>query len=97
MHWEKLLGDLPGVYEPLIREFYANAILRNDYIDCWVRGNEFTLEVGDIDGVLGHGDLDHEDFTPFKDRMLSIETIQSRIRCFLGKGNASTQPLSFQI
>ena len=77
--WEKLLGDLSRVCEPLIREFYANAILRNDYIDCWVRGNEFTLEVGDIDGVLGHGDLDHEDFTSFKDRMLSIETVQSRI------------------
>ena len=77
--WERLLGDLLGVCEPLIREFSANAILRNDYIDCWVRGNEFTLEVGDIDGVLGHGDLDHEDFTPFKDRMLSIETIQPRI------------------
>ena len=34
---------------------------------------------GDIDSVLGHGDLDHEDFTPFKDWMLSIETVQSRI------------------
>ena len=77
--WEKLLGDLPGVCEPLIREFYANTILRNDYINCWVRGNEFILEVGDIDGILGHGDLYHEDFTPFKDRMLSIETNQSRI------------------
>ena len=77
--WENLLGDLLRVCELLIREFYANAILRNDYINCWVRGNEFTLEVGGIDGVLGHGDLDHEDFTPFKDRMLSIETVQSCI------------------
>ena len=32
--WEKLLGDLPGVCKPLIREFYANAILREDYLDC---------------------------------------------------------------
>ena len=77
--WEKLLGDLTEVCEPLIREFYANAIIKNDYNDCWVKGNEFTVEVGDIDGVLGHGDLDHEDFNPFKDRMLSIETNQSRI------------------
>ena len=76
---KKLIGDLPGVCEPLIKEFYANAIPRNDYIDCWVRGNEFILEVGDIDGILGHGDLYHEDFTPFKDRMLSIKTVQSRI------------------
>ena len=77
--WEKLLGDLLEVCEPLIREFYANAIFRNNYIDCWVKGNEFTLEVENIDDILGQGDLDHEDFTPFKNRMLSIKTVQSRI------------------
>ena len=77
--WEELLGNLPEVCETLIREFYANAILRNDYLNCWVRGHEFTLDVGDIDGVLGHGDLDHDDFTPFKDRMIFIETVQSCI------------------
>ena len=32
--WEKLLSDLPEVCEPLIREFYANVILREDYLDC---------------------------------------------------------------
>ena len=76
--WEKLLGDLPEVCEPLIREFYANAILREDYLDCWVRGREFNVEVGDIDDVLRHGEIDH-DFTPFKDGMLSIEIVISHI------------------
>ena len=66
------------VCEPLIREFYANVILQNDYKDCWVRGHEFNIEVEDIDDVLGHVDIDH-DFTPFKDRMLSIEMVQSYI------------------
>ena len=54
---EKLLGDLPRVCEPLIREFYANAILREDEIDCWLRGHEFTIDVEDIDEVLGFDDL----------------------------------------
>ena len=54
--WDKLLGDLPGVCEPLIREFYANAILWEDEIDCWIRGHEFTIDV-DIDEVLGFEDL----------------------------------------
>ena len=76
--WEKLLSDLPGVCEPLFRKFYANVILRDDYLDCWVRGHEFTIEVEDIDGVLGHENIDH-DFTHFKDRMFSIETVQSHI------------------
>ena len=72
--WDKLLGDLPKVCEPLIREFYANVILREDEIDCWIRGHEFTIDLEDIDDVLGFEDLEH-DFTHYKDRMLSIETI----------------------
>ena len=32
--WEKLLSDLLGVCEPLIREFYANVVLREDEIKC---------------------------------------------------------------
>ena len=32
--WDNLLADLPGVCDPLIREFYANAVLREDEINC---------------------------------------------------------------
>ena len=62
----------------MIREFYANAILREYEIDCWIRGYEFTIDVEDIDDVLGFEDLEH-DFTHYKDRMLSIEMVQSYI------------------
>ena len=34
--WDKLLSDLPEVCEPLIREFYANARLREHEINCWI-------------------------------------------------------------
>ena len=64
--------------EPLIREFYANAILREDEIDCWIRGHEFTTDMEDIDDAFGFEDIEH-DFTHYKDRMLSIETVQSHI------------------
>ena len=76
--WDKLLRDLLRVCEPLIREFYANAILREDEINCWIQGYEFNIDLGDIDEVLDFEDLDH-DFTHYKDRMLSIETLQSHI------------------
>ena len=76
--WDKFLCELPGVCEPLIREFYANAILREDEINCWIRGHEFNIDLEDIDDVLGFEDLKH-DFTHYKGRMLSIETVQSRI------------------
>ena len=42
--WEKLLSGLPRVCELLIREFYSNVKIREDELDCWVRGHEFTLD-----------------------------------------------------
>ena len=73
------MSDLPGVCEPLIREFYANARLREHEISCWIRGHEFTIDVGDIDEVLGLEGLDDHDFTNYKDRALSILIVQSHI------------------
>ena len=77
--WNKLLSDLLGVYDPLIREFYANAVLREHEINCWIRGKEFTIDVDDIDDVLGFEGMDDHDFTHYKDRMLSLETVQTYI------------------
>ena len=73
------MSDLPAVCEPLIREFYANAVIREDELSYWVRRKEFTIDAHDIDEVLGLKGLEDHDFTNYKDRMLSIETIQTRI------------------
>ena len=80
--WDKLLSDLLGVCDPLIREFYANAMLKEDEINCWIRGKKFTIDASDIDEVLGLEGLDDHDFTNYKDRMLSIETVESHIGGF---------------
>ena len=77
--WDKLLSDLPAICEPLIREFYANAVIREDELSCWVRRKEFTIDAHDIDEVLGFEGLDDHDFTNYKDRMLSIEIVQTCI------------------
>ena len=77
--WDKLLSDLPAVCKPLIREFYANAVIREDELSCWVRRKEFTINAYDIDEVLGLEGLEDSDFTNYKDRMLSIKTIQTHI------------------
>ena len=76
--WEKLLSGLPGVCEPLIREFYSNVKIKEDELDCWVRGHEFTLDAHDIDEVLSLEGLEEHEFTNYKDRM-SLETVQNRI------------------
>ena len=77
--WDKLLSGLPAGFKPLIREFYANATIREDKLNYWIRGHEFTLDAYDIDEVLGLEGLEDHDFTNYKDRMLSIETVQNHI------------------
>ena len=74
-----MLSGLPGVSEPLIREFYSNVKIREDELDCWVRGHEFTLDAHDIDEVLGLKGLEAYEFINYKDRILSLETVQNRI------------------
>ena len=41
--WTKLLNPSGNVYAELIREFFANATVEGDYINCWVRKNEFII------------------------------------------------------
>ena len=74
--WDKLLCDLPVVCEPLIKEFYFNAVIREDDLSCRVRGKEFTLDAHDIDDVLGLEGLEDQEFVNYKDRIVSIETVQ---------------------
>ena len=43
------MGD---VFEVIIREFFANAFVKGDRINCWVRGREFTISRKPIQEVL---------------------------------------------
>jgi len=46
-------SEFPGICEPLIRKFYSNASLKEEHIECWVRGHAFTLDIEDIYAILG--------------------------------------------
>ena len=41
--WKFLLSNLEDAYENLVKEFYANAIVKGDEIKCWVRGKRFSV------------------------------------------------------
>lgn len=77
--WEKWLSAVPPVCDPLIREFYANAMIREDELSCWVRRKQFTLDAYDIDKVLGLEGLEDYELTNYKDRMLSLDIVRKRI------------------
>jgi len=50
--WTKLLNPIGDVFEDIIREFFANAIVEGDHINCWLRGREFLITRELIQDVL---------------------------------------------
>ena len=42
-NWNFLLSNLDEVYENLVREFYANAIIEGKELKCWVKGKIFSV------------------------------------------------------
>ena len=41
--WTKLLNPIKVVYLEIIKEFFSNAIVDRDRIECWVRHKEFVI------------------------------------------------------
>ena len=41
--WTKLLNPVKVVYSEIIREFFSNAAVDGDRIECWVRHKEFVI------------------------------------------------------
>ena len=41
--WNFLLSNLEDAYKNLVKEFYANAIVKGEEIKCWVRGKRFSV------------------------------------------------------
>ena len=41
--WNFLLSDLDDAYENLVKEFYANAIVKGEELKCQVRGKIFSV------------------------------------------------------
>ena len=57
----KLLNPMGDVFEDIIREFFANAIVEGDHINCWLRGRKFSISresnsrgFGDSTDDFGH-------------------------------------------
>ena len=41
--WNFLLSNLDDAYKNLVKEFYANAIVKGEELKCWVRGKSFSV------------------------------------------------------
>ena len=50
--WVPLLIGSVDVHHILVREFFLNAIVEEDHLNCWVRGKEFTIFAMSIENFL---------------------------------------------
>ena len=50
--WKKLLNTSGNVFAELIREFFANATVEGDHINCWVWQKEFIITRDSIQDFL---------------------------------------------
>ena len=50
--WIKLLNPSRNVFSEIIREFFANALVERERINCWVRQQEFFITRDSIQEVL---------------------------------------------
>ena len=41
--WAPLLIGSVDVHHVLVREFFTNAVVKGDRLNCWVKGKEFTM------------------------------------------------------
>ena len=50
--WTKLLHLISNVHADVIREFYTNAAMEGERINCWLRGREFYVTRESIQEIL---------------------------------------------
>ena len=70
--WGPFLTGFGIVYDPLIREFFSNAIMEGDQLNCWIRGTKFSVSPTSIQNLLQTCPIVLESSLPYDDRRTLI-------------------------
>lgn len=73
--WSLLLNGFGHVCDDLVREFYANAIACDGFLDCWVRGKEFTVSPASLSNLLRIHPVEIESTVPYPERRDKIDDV----------------------
>ena len=73
--WTKLLNPVEVVYSEIIREFFSNAAVDGDRIECWVRHKEFVITREIIQDFLEVRPNSQPIEVQYEDRLGSTERI----------------------
>ena len=72
---DKLLNPIGNVYAEIIHEFYANAFMEGDRINCWLKGREFHVTRESIQEILEVCPTTPHTSLQYDERMEKLEQI----------------------
>ena len=95
--WTKLLNLVGVVYSEIIKEFFSNASVEGDYIDCWVRHKEIVITRESLQEFLEIHPPSQPITVQYEDRLDSIEEIVLTLGGTLKKTSMNTIPFSLEM
>ena len=95
--WTKLLNPSGNVYVELIREFFSNATVEGDHINCWVLQKEFIITRDSIQEFLEVRPPSQQITTQYDDRLDSLEPMAELLVGSLKKKSMNTIPFNAEM
>ncbi|KAL0012241.1 hypothetical protein SO802_007349 [Lithocarpus litseifolius] len=92
--WTKLLNPVEVVYSKIIKEFFSNASVEGDHIDCWVRHKEFMIIRASIQEFLEIRPPSQPITVQYTNHLDSIEEMVLTLGGTLKKTSMNTIPFS---
>ena len=95
--WTKLLNSSGVVYSEIIKEFFSNASVEEDHINCWVRHKEFVITRKSIQELLEVCPPSQPITVQYDDRLESIEEMVTILGGTLKKSFMNTIPFNLEM
>ncbi|XP_065628863.1 uncharacterized protein LOC136067239 [Quercus suber] len=92
--WTKLLNSTGVVYSEIIREFFSNATVNGDCIECWVRHKEFVITKEVIQDFLEIRPSSQPITVAYEDRLGSTAEMVTALGGELKKSSMNTTKFS---
>ena len=93
--WTKLLNPSGNVFAILIREFFANATVEEDHINCWQK--EFIITRDSIQEFLEVRPPSQQISIQYDDRLDSVEPMAKLLDGSLKKKSMNTIPFNVEM
>ena len=95
--WTKLLNPDGVVYLEIIKEFFSNASMNGDHIDCWVRHKEFMITKEIIQDFLEICPPSQPISIQYEDRLGSTKEMVEILGGTPKKSSMNTIPISLEM